>query len=303
MQKKIFIFFLFCCSLQGFAQQDAQYSQYMFDQLALNPAYAGSRDVLNAALLVRDQWTGIDGAPKTAVLTLQGPLKSKRVGLGLQIISDNIGPKSVTGALASYSYRLPLGNGKLAMGLRGGIYNYNYDWSKIEYRDPNEKYLKASEQYMVPTADAGVYYHTHRWYAGLSASHLIHSRITDVQNAYGKNAELYTHYFANFGIAFQLSESVVFNPTCLVKITNNVPPSADLNLNFLFDQKLWLGVSLRKNYGIVFLAQYNIIDNFKIGYAYDLGFNDLGRNHGTHELMLQYDFNIFQSRIVSPRYL
>ena len=109
------------------AQQDPQYSQYMFNQLAINPAYAGSKEALSTAMFLRNQWTGIEGAPKTETFTLHGPLKKRKVGLGLAIISDKIGPKKTTGIMGSYAYRIPIKNGKLAFGLRFGVYNYTYN--------------------------------------------------------------------------------------------------------------------------------------------------------------------------------
>lgn len=288
---------------EAFAQQDAQYSQYMFNQLALNPAYAGSRDAINTSLHVRNQWTGIKGAPKTAVLAVQGPMKRKKVGLGLQLVSDKVGPKDVGGLLASYAYRFYIGSGSLAMGVRGGIYNYNYRWNEIDYKDQNEKYINAQSQYTVPTADAGLYYHNQSWYIGLSATHIVHSRITDAENLTGNSAELRSHAFLNFGKAFKLSESLVMNPSFLIKTTEAAPVGVDLNLNFLIDERLWLGASIRKDYGLVFLSQFAITEKFKLGYAYDLGFNRIGRNNHTHEIMIQYDFNVFKSKTLSPRYL
>src|ERR1051325_4886865 len=146
MMKKIFYLIVFFSPLlwrgaggEAFAQQDAQYSQYMFNKLALNPAYAGSREVLATTLLYRDQWTAIEGAPSTAALTVQMPLKKKKIGIGAEIISDKLGPKSVSEILFSYAYRIPLSKGKLAFGLRLGIYDYVFDWNKMDYKDLNDQ--------------------------------------------------------------------------------------------------------------------------------------------------------------------
>ncbi len=125
------IAFLLCAGFSVRAQQDPQYSQYMFNQMAINPAYAGSREALNTVVLMRHQWTGIDGAPNTQTFTIHGPLRKKKVGLGFSVIADQIGPKKSIGALASYAYRIPLKKGNLSFGLRFGMYQYVYDWSKI----------------------------------------------------------------------------------------------------------------------------------------------------------------------------
>lgn len=289
----------------AFAQQDPQYSGYMFNHLAINPAYAGSRDVLSASLVIRNQWTGIDGAPKTSSINIHGPLKKKKVGLGLQLLGDELGPKKSSGLLGTYSYRIPVGKGKLAMGLRAGVYNYNYNWDLIDYKDQADVYNMGGQQNItVPSADAGLYYYTQSFYCGLSASHILHGRLTTYDNITGRDAELATHLFATASKAFQLSDNFVLNPSVLVKATPNAPVAVDLNVNMLIDDFLWLGASMRKGYGFVVLAQYNINNKFRIGYGFDMGLNKIGvHGKGTHELMLQYDFNVYKSPILSPRYL
>lgn len=287
------------------AQQDPQYSGYMFNHLSINPAYAGSRDVLSTALVIRNQWTGIDGAPKTSSLNIHGPLKKKKVGLGLQIVSDELGPKRSTGIMGTYAYRIPLGPGKLAMAARFGVFGYTYDWGKIDYKDQADIYNTGTVEHItVPTADAGLYYHTQTFYAGLSASHITHGRLTNEDNINGQDAELKTHFYATASKAFQLSDHFVLNPSVLVKAVGNAPIGLDVNMNMLIDQSLWLGVSIRKNYGFVMLAQYNITSKFKLGYAFDMGLNRIGiQGKGTHELLLQYDFNVYKSKTLSPRYM
>jgi type IX secretion system PorP/SprF family membrane protein len=294
---------LACTSV--FAQQDPQYSQYMFNQLALNPAYAGSKEALNTAVFLRSQWTGIDGAPRTETFTIHGPLKKKKVGLGLTVIADQIGPKNSIGALASYSYRIPLGSGKLALGLRAGVYNYTYNWSMISHKDQNDiVYQNNAASVIVPTADAGIYYYTNTLYAGFSATHLYNGRLTSVSALNGDESVLSPHYFFTFGKAWSLSDKVIFSPSVLVKAAKNAPGSADINLSFLLNQRIWLGVSARSGYGVVAYTQINITEKFRLGYASDFGMNKIGRAGGaTHELMLGYDFNIYKSKMTSPRYL
>lgn len=287
------------------AQQDAQYSMYMFNQLSINPAYAGSRDVLSTAIILRNQWTGISGAPKTSTINVHGPLKKKKVGLGLQLVSDQIGPKTSNGILGTYAYHLPAGNGRLAMGLRGGVYAYTYDWGMIDYKDKADVYNSATrETNHVPTIDAGVYYHTRTWYAGLSTNHLLRSRLTAYENLTGRSAELKTHLFLTGSKAFQVSENFVFNPSVMVKYAQNAPVGIDLNLNALIDEVVWAGLSIRQGYGFVLMGQYIVNDKLKLGYAFDAGLNRIGvAGKLSHELLLQYDFNIYKSKTLSPRYL
>lgn len=291
--------------MKAHAQQDPQYSQYMFNQMAINPAYAGSKEALSTAMLLRSQWTGIEGAPKTETFTIHGPLKKKKVGLGFTIIGDQIGPKKSIGALGSYAYRIPIKNGKLSFGLRAGIYNYTYNFNDISYKDKADVYNTGeSRSIIVPTADAGIYYYTNTMYAGFSAAHLYNGRLTNISNQNGDNAKLSPHYFFTFGKAFSLSDKLIFSPSVLLKGAKNAPYTADLNLCFLMNDRVWLGASIRSSYGLVALVQFQITEKLKLGYSYDLGLNRIGRaGGGSHEILIGYDFNIFKSKMLSPRYL
>lgn len=304
--KKLLIFtFCFVSALQIFAQQDPQYSQYMFNQMAINPAYAGSKEAVSATTFVRSQWTDIDGAPKTETFSIHGPLKKKKVGLGFSVIADQIGPKKSIGALGSYAYRIPIKNGKLSFGLRVGVFKYTYNWDDILYKDQADVYNTHNQtSKIVPTADAGIYYYTNTLYLGLSATHLYNGRLTSVSNQNGDDAKLAPHLFFTLGKAWALSDNLIFNPSCMIKTAKGSPSTADINFSFLLKQRIWLGLSMRGTYGIVVYAQFNITDKFKLGYSYDYGYNKIGRvGGGSHEIMLGYDFNISKSKITSPRYL
>jgi len=307
--KKIYSIGFFLLLASGVvAQQDVQNSQYMFNQLALNPAYAGSRDAINTGMLSRDQWTQMPGAPQTFLLYAHGPLKSKKIGLGFQASNDKIGPKSVFGLSGDFAYRINLTNSsKIALGLRYGMYRYSFDWSVMEYKDLNDPYNTMEQTHkMVPSADFGVYFNSLKYYAGISATHLFGDKsfTEGVENPTGTIAELKPHIFTNGGAAFILMDNLVANPSFLVKFVESAPASIDVNLNFLIDEKIWLGTSYRVAYGMAFLAQYQITPKFKVGYSYDFGFNRIGRVGGaSHELMIGYDFRISKSAVISPRYL
>ena len=304
--KKLLIFaFCFVSAEQMFAQQDPQYSQYMFNQMAINPAYAGSKEAISASAFIRSQWTGIEGAPKTETVSIHAPLKKKKVGIGFSVIADQIGPKKSIGAMGSYAYRIPIKNGKLSFGLRVGVFNYTYNWDAITYKDQADVYNTHNQtSTIVPTADAGVYYYTNTMYVGFSATHLYSGRLTTVSTLNGDNGKLAPHLFFTFGKAWSLSENLIFNPSLMVKTAKGSPSTADLNLSFLLKQRLWLGLSARSTYGFVVYAQFNITEKFKLGYSYDYGVNKIGKvGGGSHEIMLGYDFNISKSKITSPRYL
>lgn len=303
MKKFILAIVCIICSLCGYAQQDAQYSQYMFNQLALNPAYAGSREALATSLVYRDQWTGIQGAPSTGALSVQMPLKKKKIGVGAEIFSDKLGPKNTSGILLSYAYRIPFLKGKLSFGLRMGVYNYAFDWNKLEYKDQSDVYnqIKARDSKITPTADFGMYYYARTFYWGFATTHLNRGKITDMTTDSVSHQTV--HFFMPIGKAFEV-RNMIINPSILIKSTGNAPSSVDVSVNFLLKERLWLGVSARSKYGIVFLAQYMINEKMKAGYSYDLGTNKIGIvGKGSHEIMIGYDINLHGTKMVTPRYL
>lgn len=294
---------LFFC-FPAFSQQDPQYSLYMFNQLALNPAYAGSRDVMSATLLYRSQWMNIDGAPVTAALAIQAPLRKNKMGLGLEIVSDKLGPKSTTAALASYAYRFNFLKGKLSFGLRLGFYNYTYDWGRMDAKDKNDIYFSngSSTSALTGTGDFGMYYYTRKFYWGLGVNHLNRGPITDAGKSDSIRQEV--HYFMPVGKAFERG-NVVLNPSILIKAASNGSASMDINMNVLIKNRWWIGFSLRTKYGVVFVTQYQISEKLKAGYAYDYGINRIGvQGGGSHEIMIGYDFNMKGgTKITMPRYL
>lgn len=308
MKRKFLFGLLVTMGAGAFAQQDAQFTQYMFNQLSLNPAYAGSREALNTALTYRNQWTKMDGAPTTVSAFAHGALKSKKIGLGAQLTNDEIGPKKVMGVSGTFAYRIYFGNSsKLAMGLRYGMYNYTMNWGEITYKDQTDPYNTMNiTNKVVPSADFGIYYNSLKYYGGISATHILgNSKITEgVDNPLGVVSKLEPHIFTTAGAAFNLMDNLVFNPSFLTKFTQNAPPSIDVSANFFIDERIWIGGAYRLDYGLTLLTQYHITPKFKIGYSYDVGMNQIGKVSGhSHEIMIGYDFNLYKSKIISPRYL
>ena len=303
MKKIVFLFVFALTFFRSNAQQDPQYSMYMFNPLAINPAYAGTKEALSVTFLVRQQWVGIaDGAPATNSLSVQGPLRKKKIGLGLELISDRLGPKDVGGALVSYSYNLAFLKGKLSFGLRTGIYNYTIDWSRVTYKDNTDPFAtKTLEKKSVFTGDFGVYYYTKSFYWGISTTHLNR----DTYSNFGPDPQYQAHHlFSPIGLGIPLSDNLVFNPSILVKMVKGSPVGIDANLNFLIRSKLWLGLSVRKGYGISALALWNITDKLQIGFAYDKGLNRIGTlGKGSFEIMIKYNFNVSKTTTITPRYL
>ena len=283
------------------AQQDAQYSQYMFNPLAINPAYAGSRDVFSSALVYRNQWTNIKDAPVTAAWSAHTPLRQDRIGLGAEVFSDKLGPRSASAFLFSYAYRFPLFSGKLALGLRMGIIDYVYDMSKLDFKDPADVFnTGAASSKISGTGDFGVLYYSSTFYFGLSNTHLNRGKMSEFM---GDSARQAPHYFMTIGKAFKVGKTIV-NPVFAVKQAKNAPSSSDLGVNILLRERWWLGFSFRSQYGLVFLTQYMITEKFRVGYSYDVGGNAIGRaGGGSHEVMIGYDVNIAGPKVSMPRYL
>ncbi len=302
--KRIFTSLLILMAASMFAQQDPMYSQYMFNKLAVNPGYAGSRDLLTSDLLYRYQWVNFDGAPKTISASLHSPLNNPHLALGAYVYNDQIGPLSYTGALGTFAYRIILPQGKLSFGLQGGFKNNNIV-SEFNAKDSQDPLLTENiEKKLVPDASFGVYYYSDNFYAGLSSLHLLQNQSLMVRDASGnvQFTKLLAHFYAMTGAAIPLSENVVFRPSLLAKFVNNAPPQLDVNASFLFANVIWLGASYRTEKAVAFITEINIAQNFRVGYSYDIWFNELKvYNKGSHEIRLSFDINVGR-RILSPRY-
>jgi type IX secretion system PorP/SprF family membrane protein len=314
--RRIFLILTCALALPMMAQQDPQYSQYQFNQMVINPAYAGTKDALSAVLDIRKQWSGFDGAPSTQSFSFHGPLKKKRIGLGLSAYNDAIGPKRVTAAYANVSYILPITSKlKLSFGLRAGVVNFVYDFNKMNYKDPGETsaYANLSGNKLKPDFDAGLFLKSNSFYAGISATHLnsayIYNDNISYQNASGSQVEydltyrLNSHVFGIVSKGFTAGENLVINPTVIVRLASGVG-NIDVNLNFLLKKRVWLGAFARTSGSVGALVQVIVTENIKIGYSYDSALGNVQKRLGNgHEIMLGFDLNTFKSKMLSPRYL
>lgn len=316
MMKNILCIISCVLVLPIFAQQDPQYSQYQFNQMVINPAYAGSKDALSAIIDIRKQWSGFDGAPSTQSFSFHGPLKKKRIGLGLSAYNDAIGPKRVTAAYGNIAYILPITNKlKLSFGIRAGVVNYVYDFNKINYKDAGETSALANlgTNKLKPDFDAGLYLKSNSFYAGFSATHLnaayvyndkvAYTNVTGSQVEYDLTYKLNTHIFGIISKGFSVGENLVINPTVIYKATKSIS-NIDLNLNFLIKQRVWMGVFARSSGSVGALVQVIVTNNIKIGYSFDKSLGKVQKQLGNgHEIMIGFDFNTFKSKMLSPRYL
>ena len=291
------IFVLISSISTVFAQQDPQYTQYMYSMNILNPAYAGSRGVTSIGLLGRTQWVGVDGAPQTATLSINGPV-GKNVGLGFSVIHDEIGPVKEDNLYADFSYTLNFsGEDKFAFGIKAGATFLNVREFTTVDQDP----LNVPVSLVAPNFGVGVMYYNDRFYAGLSVPNFIESRHLDTKNGITSSASEKTHYFLTSGYVFDLDENLKLKPSTMLKAAPGAPLSVDLSLNLLIQEKVELGLSHRLDDSISGMVGFQVSQDLRIGYAYDYTTTNFGVfNSGSHEIMILFDLN--KKKIKSPRF-
>jgi type IX secretion system PorP/SprF family membrane protein len=295
-----------CCNISQ-AQQDAMFTHYMYNTLAVNPGYAGSRDALTVTALHRSQWVGFDGAPTTQTLTLHSPI-SKKLGLGLSVVNDAIGPVKNTAAYIDLAYNINLSEkAKLAFGLKGGINFMQGNINTLDLGDNSDASFQQNiESQLLPNFGFGMYYYQEKFYLGLSTPKLLENNFeTNTTTSTTNLASEKRHYFLIAGTIVELSKNVDLKPTTFVKITNSAPVEADLTASFIFSKKVLLGAMFRTGDAFGALVGYNFTDQLHLGYSFDYsyGVKTFKYNQGSHEIMLTYDF-IFNDaqKIRSPRH-
>lgn len=304
--KKIFLIALVClCSFfEMNGQQDPHYTQYMYNMNVINPAYAGSKENLSFGLLYRKQWVNIDGAPSTFSLSGSSPV-GKNVGIGLSLISDQIGPVNEQNAYGDFSYTLNLGGEhRLAFGLKAGAtfqrIGLNSDIAGT-LPIPSDDAFREDTNNIYLNIGTGVFYYTDRYYVALSVPNMLKANHLDFNGVkYGTETQ---HYFLTGGYVFDLSPTLKFKPFAMLKSAFNSPSSLDLNTNFLFNEKLELGASYRVDDSFGAMINFAINPNLRIGYAYDHIISELNTvTTSSHEIILLFDLNFPKKVSRSPRY-
>lgn len=285
------------------AQQDAQYTQYMYNMSVVNPAYAGSKEAVSIGFLGREQWAGVSGAPRTITGFIHSPIGND-LGLGMSIISDKVGPVSETSVYADLSYTINTSyENKLAFGLKAGFTFQNIGLLSLTKVNPTDPLFTENVNKTHPNIGAGLYYYSDEWYIGLSMPNIIKSRHFKRSNGIISKASENMHTFITGGYVFELSDDFKFKPSLLSKFAYHTPLSLDISANFLFRDKFEFGLSYRWDDSVSGLVNMLVTDSFRIGYAYDHTISNLGTfNSGSHELFLLYDFNFDTIRYKSPRF-
>jgi type IX secretion system PorP/SprF family membrane protein len=301
--KKLFFALGCILSITASAQQDALFSQYMFNPFAINPAYAGSRNSLSGVMLARRQWAGFSGAPTTGTFAVHSPFKGKNFALGFNGIVEEIGPSINSGAFLTYAYHLRLPVGKLSLGLRGGLFSSRFNNGLLNFDNPADVNNTGGViRGMVPNFDFGAYYYTQKFYIGFSSTHLTGGNVRFRESTL--THEIKRHYILATGIALPVNPNFVVKPSVMVRYVNGAPLNVDVNASVLLQKKFWVGFSYRTSNSLVAVLEYNATDFLRLGYSYDYALGKIRNyNNGSHELFIGLDLNVSKKTSISTRYL
>ncbi len=285
----------FCAPL--LAQQEAQFTQYMFNGLVLNPAYAGSQEAMNMTAAWRRQWINMEGAPETQMFSVHAPTRSKKVGWGGMIVNDRIGIHQNTRLFGMYAYRISTGKGTLSMGIQAGYLLQRSDYASVttQQADPN---FQGNYREAFPEFGAGLYYHTDRWYIGASVPKLTGDLFSDDP----RRIENERHFYLTSGYVFRVNEVLQVHPSVLLKSIGGAALAYDLNVNTVINEVIWAGVSVRSFNAINVLLQLQTTQQLRFGYAYDTQFAGFSQiRNSSHEIIFNYLFAYKKDKVVSPR--
>ena len=298
---KIFITFCFVALVGNlFAQQDPQYTQYMYNMNVINPAYSGSKEGISSGLLYRSQWRGIEGAPQTGTFFVHSPIGNK-LGLGLSIINDQIGPVEETNLYTDFSYTLKLGSKHhLAFGIKAGATFHDIGLARLDLIDSNDIFFQNISS-VTPNIGAGVFYYSENHFLAASVPNILSAVHLDANG--NKLGSEQAHYFITGGYVFEYGEMAKLKPSFLVKSSFGSTTSFDLNLNALFYDKFEVGGSYRLGDSFSALINITIAKGFRIGYAYDAVTSDIKRYApASHEILILLDLTFTRKVSRSPRY-
>jgi len=295
----IILFFSIC--YHGFSQQESQYTQYMYNTITVNPAYAGSRGMLSFTGIYRTQWIGLEGAPETMAFSLNSPIGIRGVGIGLSFTGDRIGPSTENMVTADFSYTILLERDtKLSFGIKGGFNSIDVDLSRLNPETINDPQLTDVNR-MAPVIGTGIYLHSDKWYLGLSSPNFLETEYYD--DVQVSTATEKSHFYFIGGYVVDLSQNLKFKPAVLAKAVKGAPLALDLSANLLFNKRFTLGAAYRLDAAVSALAGFQITDQLMLGYAYDYDTTDLGNyNSGSHEIFLRFELGTRQGGTVNPRF-
>ncbi len=306
MKRLLLILLAFVCiHCEMDAQQDANYTAYMYNGLVLNPAYAGSTEAISTMAYYRYQWANIESAPRTFAISGHGRF-ARNAGLGLFLENDVIGVHNRMTLKVSYSYRIRVGQkGNLSLGIQGGFLSFSSNFQNIDFlQDEDDDLLTGSQSRFNPNFGAGIFYYTDRLYFGIAVPHLMQTELLDPATSIEPQSAQRHHFLMNGGIVFATSRDFRIRPSFMLRaLPGEAPYSLDLNLNFIIRSALTLGVSHRLEDSLSFLLSYQFNKNLKAGYAYDYPMTDISYfKAATHDFFIGYDFGFDNDKVLSPRF-
>ena len=307
MKNRFFIILLGLFAISSYAQQDAQFTQYMYNTININPAYAGSRGVLSVFALHRTQWVGLDGAPSTNSFSINTPVNNSNIGLGLSFINDRIGPSDDNSISADVSYSVKTSETfKLSFGVKATANLLNIDFSKVSKYNPYDNLAQYNiDNKFSPNIGAGIYYHSNKTYVGFSVPNFLETEHYNNSATSPSNsvASERMHYHFIAGHVFDLNESIKFKPALLTKLVQGAPLQVDASANFMFNEKFVLGAAYRWDAAASLMAGFQINKSWYIGYGYDLETTKLANyNSGSHEIFLRFELFNNIDNLISPRF-
>jgi type IX secretion system PorP/SprF family membrane protein len=287
------------------AQFDPMYTQYMFNELVINPAYAGSRECLSGTALYRQQWAGLDGAPTTLTGSVHAPLMQQKLGAGITFTNDKIGVSQRTSVTLNGAYRLKLNAANLSFGLQLGLVSLSENLTSLNLTE-DQQFAANTGKRVAPNFGFGMFYTTSNWYAGLSIPRMLQNRLdvstgsTEVKNKLNISD---FHYMVTGGGVIPITETIKLRPNAMLKIVSGAPIQADINANVLFNDFIWAGLGFRSGDAVNMMVGAFITKQLRLGYAYDYTLSALqDYNTGSHEIMLGYDLNYSKDKVATPRY-
>lgn len=290
-------------TVSGFAQQDSQYTHYMYNTININPAYAGSRGVTSIFGLHRTQWVGLDGAPTTNAFSINTPIRNSRLGLGLSFVNDKIGASDQNNISADLSYTIPTSEKyNLSFGIKATANLLNVDYTKLDrYNGGSPVFQNNIDNEFSPNIGAGVYYHSDKMYVGFSVPNFLDVKHFDDNASAAIQDRM--HYYLMGGYVFDVSPSVKLKPSVLTKMVSGAPLQVDVSANLLLQDKFTLGLSYRWSAAATAMAGIQVTDGLLIGYSYDFDTTSLENyNSGSHEIFLRFELFNIQKRIITPRF-
>jgi len=301
----VVLFFGIIYSPKSYSQNDPMFTHYMWNEMFINPAYAGSRDAVSFFGLSRQQWVGIDGAPITQSMSINGPFFEKKAGLGLSILHENIGVTNETSCMGSFAYHIKTDKkGKLAFGLSAGVVTMREELTNVITQKPDDIHFQANTPLLVmPNVSYGMYYYTAKFYVGLSIPRILSNTVTagswNVKNKFNFSQ---MHYNLISGYVFDLSRGIKLKPTIFCRSAYASPIEVSASINAFLKDCIWVGMSYRTGDAVSMLLAVQFTPNLRLGYSYDYTTSKLRKfNSGTHEISIGFDYPLGKLKTASPR--